>query len=109
MNKIKKLNSYIDIVTKYEFKLTKYLEKYNFKHTTFVPLEIENIKTYENKTCYPLTLLRDYKFQLVKIKVFTGGLDLNENPIDVLNFVKQVNPYLYEVITSDLEIIENKN
>ena len=108
MNKIKKLNSYIDIVTKYEFKLTKYLEKYNFKHTTFVPLEIENIKTYENKTCYPLTLLRDYKFQLVKIKVFTGGLDLQEDPKEVLSFIKGKNPKLYEIINNDLKS-QNKN
>lgn len=101
INNIKKQPSVIEVIEKYECTFTDYLNKHKFTYNTLVPISTKNIKSFENKTCYPLTMLKDFNYQLVKVKVFKGGLDLKENPQDVLEYIKQNNPTLYNIIIED--------
>ena len=104
INNIKNQPSVIQVIEKYECGFTKYLTKHKFTYNTLVPISTENIKSFENKTCYPLTMLKDFNYQLVKVKVFKGGLDLKENPQDVLEYIKQNNPTLYNIIIEDTKL-----
>ncbi len=111
LEKIKKERSFRDIVYKYEFGLTNYLIEKGFRSEAFLPSEIPEIESaicragHHNATVFPLTLIKRYKFPLIKVKCFTGGYayGLEENPKDVLDFLKTQNNTLYEMVVEDIK------
>lgn len=100
-NKIRKQNNIIDVIKKYEFTLTDYLEKQEFKSATLVPTIIKGLPPEQNKTCYPVTLMKEYNYPLIKIKVFTKQIDIKESIEDSLTYIKKHNIELYNIISKE--------
>ena len=111
LSKVKKEKKFWNIVFKYEMKLTHYLQKKGYVADAFIPLNTPEIETAcfrsgnRNKTLHPLTMIKNYNFPFIKVKCFTNGFDfhLEESPETVLNFLKQKNKTVYDIIISDLQ------
>lgn len=101
INKIHKQKNIIDVIKKYECTFTVYLEKQKFKSATLVPKIIKDLPPEQNKTCYPLTLMKDYNYPLIKIKVFNKQIDLKESIEDSLKLIQENNEELYEIIIKE--------
>ncbi len=101
---IKKENSFIDVVYSYEVKLTKLLIENGLTVGCYLPNKIKTKVKMGNKLVYPLTLIKDYKFPFIKIKVFNNGLGkhLKESPQEVLDYIEKINPELYGTIKNEL-------
>lgn len=107
LNKIKKQKNVVDVIKKYEITFTDYLVKHKFKFSTFVPKIIKNLPPEQNKTCYPLTLIKEYKYPLIKAKVFNGGIDTKESPAETLQYIKTCNSELYNIILNNIKDVSS--
>ena len=111
LKKVKKEKSFWDVVYKYEFELTDCLLQQGFKCDAFLPNNTPEIKSaicrsgHCNKTVFPLTLIKNYSIPLIKVKCFTNGFTfaLEENPYEVLRFLKTQNSDLYSIIIDDIK------
>ncbi len=103
MDRIKPQSNIKKVIKKYELKFSRYLENKNFLSGTIVPEKTAEIPNEVNKTFYPLTLLKKYNVPLVKVKVFNNKYTgrLAENPYDVLEYIKTINPELAEIIKNE--------
>lgn len=101
INKIRKQKNIIDVIKKYECTFTDYLEKQNFKSATLVPKIIKDFSPEQNKTCYPLTLMKEYNYPLIKVKAFNNQIDLKEPIEDSLKYIKENNEELYNIILNE--------
>lgn len=108
--RVKHENSFWNIVFKYEFEFTDYLIQNGFKCGVYLPLEIPEVEMNvkagnKNKTVFPLTLIKKYRFPLIKVKCFTNGFTfaLEESPESVLDFLKKQNNHLRQLIIKDVK------
>ena len=93
------------VINKYEIPFTDYLQKRGFKSSVFVSEENFPYKKV-NKTVYPLTLIRDYRMPLVKVKVFNNVYlqALMEFSNDTLDYIEQVNTVLAKIIRKENDL-----
>lgn len=111
LQQVKPEKDFWDVVYNYELKLTEYLKNKGFKASSYLPSIIEKMEApsvragSRNKTVYPLSLIRDHHFPLIKLKCFNNGFThaLQESPIETLNYIKTQSPTLHKVILSDLK------
>ena len=109
--KVQHQNSFWDYVFKYEFELTRFLIDNGFVADAFLDLKLKDLEWlytksgYGNITVAPLTLIQNYNFPFIKIKCFTNGFTyaLEEQPRQVLDFLKTANRILYDLIIKDLK------
>ena len=103
---IKKQKYYLDIIKKYETKLTSYLAKRNFSYDTYIPsgFNYGNASRHTNKTLFPYELLRYGKIPLVKIKEFTQFYNYCDQREEVLKIIKIENYELYLLIKKHLKL-----
>ncbi len=106
--KVKKEKTFWDVVYNYEVKLTAYLQSKGFKEASYLPNTLPTLShknATPNKTVYPLSLIKDYHFPLVKLKCFNNGFanDLQESPLETLEYIKTKSPTLYHIIIDDLK------
>lgn len=111
LSHVKKERNFWDVVMKYEFKLTQFLIDKGFKAEAFLPLNLPLLEKgatragHRNKTVFPLTLIKDCHFPMIKVKCFTNGFGfaLEESPQSVLSFLEGKNNELHQHILSDLK------
>lgn len=121
LSRVRKEKDFWSVVYKYEITLTEYLLDKGFSVSAFFPpsedilhkldwpskhmLSLQYRAGHRNPTVWPLSLIRDYKFPLVKVKALTGGYGfaLEESPKTVLDFIKDKNYSLYQVIVKHLK------
>lgn len=102
LNNIRKQPDVSFVIKKYECRFTNHLHKHGFTFSTLLPLEIsKDIKASDNKTFYPVTLVKNYNFPLIKTKVFKGNFDLREDKYELSRYIKNTNSELYSIIQED--------
>lgn len=111
LKRVQHEDDFWDVVYKYEFEFTDFLIKRGFKCGSFLPQEIPEIQFaccragHHNPTVFPITLIKNYNFPLIKVKCFTNGFtfSLEESPVEILNFLKTHNKTLYNIIMKDIK------
>lgn len=112
LSSIRKQKKYWTIVLKYEIGLSKLLIENGYKASCCVPDKIKGlseiqkrIKCY-NKTVFPMYLMRQYKFPLIKKKIFTSKLDctLQISTEEILAYLNKINLQIYEIIIKENDI-----
>ena len=105
LNKTAKEYNTRQIILKYEVQLTPYLQNLGYNAASYLPDIIETPTWSQvkiNKTIFPYTIISQYHFPLIKKKVFFPDVEfemhLQEDPRDVLKFLKKQNPELYKII-----------
>ena len=108
LNQIKHQPHSTMYITKYETKLTPLLESLGYKWDSYIPYE--EFKDFElpDNNSYPLTLLSKYHNQFLKRRTFTTNLDVREDKMKVLEYIKQTYPARYKDIMYDLNPIKRK-
>ncbi len=96
---IKKQLSASHVVTEYEMKLTEYLVNNGFSYDVFVDKNFFNANMVI-PTKFGLTLLQKFHYPLVKIKAVQGSSV--EAPQEIISYIQQENPELYETIQPHL-------
>ena len=108
LNNVKHQRNVAGVIREYEVGFTHYLTNLGYTFQTLVPLEIKenSYNKYINKTTsIPCTLIKDYKFPLIKIKIFDKKTVLQEQSAQItLNYLKNINYQLYKIICEDLNI-----
>ena len=97
INKIKKQLSPAAVVVNYEFTFTKEMITNGYSYEVYC-----NIKSDKNEfipTKYGYTLISDYKYPVIKRKYLQGSFA--ENPKKALEYLKNINPELYNIITTN--------
>lgn len=97
INKIKKQLSPATVVVNYEFTFTKEMITNGYSYEVYC-----NIKSDKNEfipTKYGYTLISDYKYPVIKRKYLQGSFA--ENPKKALEYLKNINPELYNIITTN--------
>ena len=54
------------------------------------------------KNSYPLALIKDYGYQFIKRRIFKNSLMMYENEAELLRYVYQLNPTLYQEIATEI-------
>ncbi len=111
LKKVKKEKDFWNVVYNYEFRLAEYLQNQGYKADSYLPAVINSLEAacvkagHRNKTVYPLTLIRDYRFPLIKLKCFNNGFsyELQEPPLAALKYIKTKSQALHRVIIADLK------
>lgn len=108
VNNIKHQRNVAGIIKKYEAGFTHYLTKLGYKFCTYIPLEIEENsydKSINKSTSFPCTLIKKYKYPLIKVKIFDKNTVLLEQSAQkTLDYLADVNPELYDIICKELNI-----
>lgn len=97
INKIKKQLSPAAVVVNYEFTFTKEMITNGYSYEVYC-----NIKSDKNEfipTKYGYTLISDYKYPVIKRKYLQGSFA--ENPKKALEYLKNINPELYNIIINN--------
>lgn len=110
LKQVKHQDDFWDYVFKYEFQLTKFLIDKGFCADAYMGLGLKRFESAYQKsgnrniTVFPLTLIKDYKLPFIKVKCFSCGFKhyLEEQPLNVLGFLKRINPELNNCIIRDL-------
>ncbi len=85
-------------ILNYEVRLTQFLSDYGYKWDSYMPYKnLSHLET-TDKNSYPLTLIKDYKHQFLKRRTFTELLEIREDIPELLNYLKQNNPKIYNDI-----------
>lgn len=107
-NNVKHQKNVAGVIKKYEVGFTDYLRNLGYKFGTLVPLEIKenSYNKYINKTTsIPCTLIKEYKFPLIKIKIFDKKTVLQEQSAQkTLDYLKEINPELHNIILKELNL-----
>ncbi len=99
MRSVKREISAACVVYNYEMTFTQYLSDAGFSYSSFVPEEKFKADVKRNAyipTKWGKTLLKNYRYPLVKIKALQGSTV--EKPEDILAYVRQENEKLYNII-----------
>ena len=108
LNNVKHQKNVAGVIKAYEVGFTHYLTNLGYTFQTLVPLGIKenSYNKYINKTTsIPCTLIKEYKFPLVKIKIFDKKTVLQEQSAQAtLDYLKNNNYQLYKIICEDLNI-----
>ena len=100
LESVKKELSGARVVYKYEFNFTQQLVENKFRYEVF--LKNETINKDKNEfipTKYGYTLISDYKYPVIKRKYLQGSFA--ENPKKALEYLKNINPELYNIIINN--------
>lgn len=90
-----------DVITNYEIALTRMLANEGFRFEAFFKGRSEI-----NPTTFPLSILRDFRFPLIKIKAFTNPhTNLNERLEGIDSFVSSHSDYEPEMFRKHLDIV----
>ena len=89
-------------ITEYEVKLTPYLHDYGYKWDSFIPYQKLAYLPDSEKNSYPLALIKDYGYQFIKRRIFKNSLMMYENEAELLRYVYQLNPTLYQEIATEI-------
>ena len=97
INKIKKQLSPAAVVVNYEFTFTKEMITNGYSYEVYC--KIKSDKNEFIPTKYGYTLISDYKYPVIKRKYLQGSFA--ENPKKALEYLKNINPELYNIITTN--------
>ena len=97
INKIKKQLSPAAVVVNYEFTFTKEMIINGYSYEVYC--KIKSDKNEFIPTKYGYTLISDYKYPVIKRKYLQGSFA--ENPKKALEYLKNINPELYNIITTN--------
>ena len=107
INSIKKELSFGAVILNYEYKMTDILFQAGFKYDTYVKNDeflpyIKNIVP----TKYICTLLKSYKYPLIKAKAIQGNVIENHN--EAINIIRKDNDDLYNIIINSKDYKKKK-
>ena len=97
INKVKEQLSPAAVVINYEFTFTKEMVAGGYTYEFYC--DIKSDKKEFIPTKYGYTLISDYKYPVIKRKYLQGSFA--ENPKKALEYLKNINPELYNIITSN--------
>ncbi|MBQ7413170.1 MAG: hypothetical protein IJV07_02725 [Alphaproteobacteria bacterium] len=105
LSHIRKEDSKIEIIKKYEVGLTTHLTALGYRSKSYVPDTIKTDSEQDirwNKLSFPNTLIIKYHFPFIKRYNFSPDQELNEKPTEALNSIRVLNPELWAIIKSDI-------
>lgn len=104
MRSVKREISAACVVYNYEMTFTQYLSDAGFSYSSYVPedkFKADVKRSAYIPTKWGKTLLKNYRYPLVKIKAIQGSTV--EKPEDILDYVRQENEELYNLILPHIE------
>ncbi|MBQ3060686.1 MAG: hypothetical protein IJD16_10315 [Desulfovibrio sp.] len=105
INSIKKELSPAHVIHNYEMVFTEILYNAGYSYSTYVNTKslLKNLNINSIiPTKYPFTLIRNYNYPLVKVKVIKGST--KESIPDTLEYIKSVNSDIYNIIKKDINL-----
>ena len=92
-----------EYITKYETKLTPFLENIVYKCDTYMPYkQLSHLKA-SDKNSYPLTLIKEYNHQFLKRRTFTSLLMISENIHTLVDYLYTNHPQTFYNLINEVD------
>ena len=107
LNSVKHEQDGLTVAYSYEVPFTKYFEDKGYKSATYIAYESLQHLPLNDKNCYPLTILSQYKMPLLKMRTFTNRLNVQEPRRLVFNWLKKNAPQTHKELIKHLKNINS--
>ena len=92
-----------EYITKYETKLTPFLENIGYKWDTYIPYKQLSSLEASDKNSYPLTLIKEYNHQFLKRRTFTSLLMISENIHTLVDYLYTNHPQTFYNLINEVD------
>lgn len=107
LHNVKKEADGLTTAYRYEVPFTNYLENLGFHSGVHIPYDQLDVLPLNDKNCYPVTMLSQYKAPFLKIRTFTERLDIQEPRRLVFKWLKENAPQTYKDLVKHLKHIKS--
>lgn len=107
LKRVKAQKDGLTVAYTYEVPFTKFLESLGFRSAAHIPYDQLKSLPFNDKNCYPLTMLSKYNAPFLKMRTFTERLNVQEPRRLVFQWLKKNNPAAYKDLIKHLKHIKS--